>query len=100
MKRIREIQPIVQRILEETSAARDDDSLLYYMVCEDIAPQVAHLPFSVVMRNRAYYNIPCFETVRRTRQKLQAENVALRPSKRVAKMREEAEEDFREYALE
>lgn len=100
MKRLREIQPLVEYQLTNNKATRADDSLLYSKVCEMIDSDISLLPFSIVLENRTAYGIPGFETVRRTRQKLQAERADLRPPKGVEAMRAGAEKEFFEYALE
>lgn len=100
MRRLREIQPLVEYQLTNNKATRADDSLLYSKVCEMIDSDISLMPFATVLENRAHFGIPGFETVRRARQKLQAERVNLRPPKAVEAMRAEAEKEFFEYALE
>ena len=50
-----------------------------------------------VMLNLKELGLPCFETVRRTRAKIQAENPELKPSKEIQDFRAELEEEFRDY---
>ena len=57
------------------------------------------LNFRDVMVNHRDYGLPYFESVRRTRPKLQNKYPELRPSKEVQDARRQEEEDYREYAL-
>lgn len=89
---------IVKVILQENPFARDCDEYLYYKVCEKINPECTQLPFWQVVLGRKKLGLPAFETVRRTRQKLQATYPELAGDKNVEAQRMLNEEDFREYA--
>ena len=89
---------VVKHILETFQNSRNDDHLLYYLVCAFINKEVIGRPFGDIFTNRKDYGIPAFETVRRTRQKVQAENPHLVADKEVETMRKANEEAFREYA--
>ena len=52
--------------------------------------------FLTVIRND---KLPSFESIRRTRQKIQAEDESLRGDKQTEERRMEAQKDFIEYAL-
>ena len=76
-KELISIQDVVYEILEKNTDARNNDDFLYYLVCK---------------------LIPSTETVRRTRQKIQAANPWLAGNRYVRKMRQKNEQAFREYA--
>ena len=99
MNEIRRTSKIVKEILTESEAARNSDTALYIKVCEKLNPSVLWQPFLDVVVTLKENGLPPFETVRRTRQKIQAEHPELAGSERVSAFREELEKDFREYAM-
>ena len=64
------ISEIVEEIMESSLEARNNDSVLYAMVCEKLNDNVKKYSFSDVMRNRMYFGLPDYETVRRNRCKI------------------------------
>ena len=99
MSKLKKLEPIVKSILEEYEETRGDDFLLVAEVYYKLIPEVSKYSFFTVMQGHKLLNLPYFESIRRTRQKLQAENEHLRPSegKRVARLKEEKE--YIDYAL-
>ena len=89
---------IVKYILTKIPETRNSDNFLYFKVCERINPEVIYKPFHIVILNRKEYKFPSFETVRRTRQKLQAEFPELSGNNAVKRHRKNNEEVFRDYA--
>ena len=98
MKRIRRTNDIVKDILETVPEARNSDMLLYYRVCERLNHNSIGLPFGIVIVNLKELNLPPFESVRRTRQKLQASYPELRASDEVDAWRKVNEEYVKDYA--
>ena len=96
-KELVRINKLVTRILEESPKTRNSDNLLYLTVIENIHPGVSKLTMAGVLLNQEALNIPCFETVRRTRQKIQAEREDLRATPKVQDYRTAREEAFSEY---
>lgn len=90
---------IIIDILKKFPEARNSDDCLYILVCRSINSNVSTKPFDEVLINRNKYGLPAFETVRRSRQKLQAMYPELRACADVEAMREVNEEVFREYAI-
>lgn len=93
---------IVKLILEENEMARNSDSYLYLRVLDhwgkrhDIdATQWTVSSFLMYMSD---YGFPPFESVRRTRQKLQQTYPHLAACKKVAEQRTANEEVYRAYA--
>ena len=89
---------LVKDILEHDEKARNSDDYLYYMVCREKNSGCVYLPFWMVILNRKQYNIPAFESVRRSRQKIQAENPELAGVEEVEAQRTVNETVFRDYA--
>ena len=89
---------IVKIILTKYQDTRNSDDLLYVYVCEYIDGAPTDLPFWKFMQERKEYGYPPFESVRRSRQKLQATFPELAGSKVVEAKRAENEKIYREYA--
>lgn len=69
---------IVKDALIRLPYARDDDFRLIGFVYKELNSTVIDLPFRTVMWYHKEFDLPSFETIRRTRQKLQADNPDLR----------------------
>ncbi len=98
------IKAIVKSILETDQRARNSDSYLYLKVIEYIAEQ-SHISLSNItilqfLNHMNDYGFPPFESVRRARQKNQAEYPELAASKTVADQRADNEIDYRNFVRE
>ena len=95
---------LVKAILEEDQKARNSDSHLYLKVIEHIADQkgydIWNFKVPYFLEYMTVYGFPPFESVRRSRQKLQAEYPELSANRKVAEQRAENEEAFRQFARE
>lgn len=95
---------LVKAILEEDEQSRNSDSRLYLKVLEVVAEQHGYnmkkLSVYDFLEYRAsdYPFFPGFETVRRTRQKIQAAYPDLAACDKVKGMRMVEETNFRQYA--
>ena len=89
------IQDNVEYILMHHPETRDSDKKLYVKVVERMNPEAIDKPFKEAM----LADLPSFETVRRTRQKLQEKQTWLRPSPAVQDFRTGLEEEYRKYAI-
>ena len=93
---------LVKAILEKDAAARNSDSILYFRVINQIAlkkgDNIRNISMFDFLLNSKEWGYPPFETVRRTRQKIQAEHPELASSERIEKLRAENEQVYREYA--
>lgn len=102
MKDLKTIRALVQTILEEDTQARNSDSYLYLRVLNTVADREhinlneIHVVDFLVNLNRSPF--PIFESVRRSRQILQAKYPHLAPCKVVEELRAENEEVFLEFA--
>ena len=104
MKTIRGTANLVWEVLLNNRAARNSDNVLYSLVCERRLKEqgltIETISFKEGLLAQKEYNLPNFETVRRTRQKLQAQFPELSGTKTVKEAREKREKVFREYARE
>lgn len=102
-KELTTTQEMVKQVLEQSKDARNSDNYLYYRILKMVGMQnnidiekmsVPH--FFLHMKD--YGCFPAFETVRRTRQKLQAMNPELAADSDVEGYRILNEEVYRDYA--
>ena len=104
MKTIRGTANLVWEVLLHSPAARNSDNVLYSIVCEKRLQEkgltIDKISFKEGLLAQKEYNLPNFETVRRTRQKLQAQFPELTGAKNVMEARAKREKVFREYARE
>lgn len=98
LNELKKTTDLVKKLLIQFPELRNDDDLLYRNVCKEIYPAVMTQFFGAVLRNRRIYGLPSFETVRRTRQKVQATYPELKGTKRVREGRKAKETEYREYA--
>lgn len=101
MYKLKTVEKLVYDILKQYPAARDNDMELYYLVgmeCFFLSHGGTMLLFEDVMRNYRLLGIPCFESVRRTRQKIQAKHPELGCSPETRRARTRSEAMYREYA--
>lgn len=101
-KKLYQTNKLVKTILEEDERARNSDSHLYLQVLyqvgmiEGIDVNVMSVP--EFLKKRDALNFPCFETVRRARQKLQATFPELAACDEVERQRMVNERVYRNYA--
>lgn len=99
MSRCSKVEPIVKKVLEEEPYTREDDFLLVYEVFRKFLPDIEKYDFKEIMLHHRDYGLPYFESVRRTRQKLQSKYPELESSKRTQRGRKLEEADYKSYAL-
>ena len=86
-----DLSKIVSKVLKEHKDARDSDFRTIGWVYAILKPEVMNLPFKQVLWKHKELELPSFETIRRTRQKLQHDDPSLRGevySKRMEKQTE------------
>ena len=94
---------LVKSILEQDKQCRNSDSFLYLKVLSVIGNQKGidiekmSVPYFLVNLHGAGF--PGFETVRRTRQKIQQHHPELAACERVEGFRAENETEYRAYAV-
>ena len=99
MSKCARVEPIVKKVLEEKPYTREDDFALVYEVFKEFLPNIDELSFQDIMLNHKEYGLPYFESVRRTRPKLQNKYPELLPPQAVQEARKLEEKDYRTYAL-
>ena len=104
MNEIKSTAKIVEIILVTDKQARNSDSYLYLKVLEYQAKQmgidIRNIPLVSFLVNYTRLGFAPFETVRRARQKLQAQFPGLASTDKVQGFKDMQEETFREYARE
>lgn len=93
-KTLKDIKKLVLDILKENPETRDSDKRLYIEVCRHKCPTLLSQTLESAF---LYGKLPNYESVRRSRQDIQARHVELRPSKTVQQFREDQE---RQYMME
>lgn len=103
MNELKTTTKLVKAILEENKQARNSDSFLYLKVLDHIANRdgifLAGMPVPYFLENMQALGFPPFESVRRTRQKIQAMFPELAACDKVEEMRAAQEYEYRAYAL-
>lgn len=93
---------LVKAILEEDEKARNSDSYLYLRVLEEVGERQGidptHWTVHNFLLNMSDYGCPPFESVRRTRQKIQQTYPHLAACKKVEEQRMVNEDVYRAYA--
>ena len=99
MKDLKTIESRVRAILSNYKEARDDDMILYLLYCNRYGEvRVGKLPFEMVIKNYKFFGIPCFESIRRARQKIQAATPELGCSTDVRRARRKQQVKYKAYA--
>ena len=102
MQDLKTTKALVTVILEQDEKARNSDSHLYFRVINTIATKrnidLTNIPVIDFLLNLNQSPFPPFESVRRSRQKVQHECPWLAASADVELLRAENEHEFREFA--
>jgi len=83
---MKDLNSIVEKVLKEHQDARDSDFRTIGWVYAIVKPEVMNMPFKQVLWHHSDYDLPSFETIRRTRQKLQHDRPELRGKTYKARM--------------
>ena len=86
---------IVINLLKEVPATRNSDRILYDAVCNSLGIDTKKVSVWELMHDA---NAPSTESVRRTRQKAQAEHPELRAAPQVQRYRERQERIYLDFA--
>lgn len=100
--RIRGTSKLVHELLKAEPECRNSDNHLYLRVLETVGKQngidIHTITVPTFLHNMSSMKLPPFESVRRSRQKIQEHNEELGPTDTVEAFREVLEEEYREYA--
>lgn len=105
MKKLKSKAALVKRILESDPLCRNDDDRLYLKVLQHEAAEKGIVMFNVsvpafLLDVKKRLDFTGFETVRRSRQKIQAQYPELAASKKAQGKRLEKETEYRAFAHE
>ena len=102
MNDLKAVSAIVKNILMENTRARNDDNVLYLMVLNHVSNRnsidIQSMTVPVFLMKMKEYGLPGFETVRRSRQKVQADNPELEGTESTRRKRAKQEAVYREFA--
>lgn len=102
MNELKTVTAVVKDVLTKYSRTRSCDGLLYLMVLEHYAYEkginLQRMSVPMFLQQMDKMGFPGHETVRRTRQKLQATYPELSACKAVEGFRAQNEKEFRAYA--
>lgn len=98
MNDLKTTKALVKSILENKKDTRNSDMILYLEVVKMRNPQALNQTFGGVLLWLDKYNLPPFESVRRSRQKVQAECPWLAACEEVQNFRAENEATVRDFA--
>ena len=102
MNELKNVSALVKNILEDDERARNTDNYLYLKVLENISGQrginIYAMTVPVFLHELDKHSFPGFETVRRSRQKIQASYEELAPNEAVGRRRTKREVVYREFA--
>lgn len=88
---MKDLNEIVKDILTTSKEARDDDFKVIGYVIKEINPMAMKLTLGQALWNHSELNIPSFETIRRTRQKIQHDHPELRGELYLKRMEKQTE---------
>lgn len=102
LNELKTTQGIVLEVLKEQPMARSSDNYLCYLVYKVVGKKngidIDSMSMPTFFLHMKEFKFPATETIRRTRQKLQAEHPELAAEGNVEAQRTLNEEAFREYA--
>lgn len=83
---IKKVKEVVREILVENEEARENDDLLYLLVCQEVCEKpLCEVSLVDAFMHRKELNLPPYESVRRSRQKWQESCPILRGNNRQIK---------------
>ena len=86
-----DLSKIVKKVLQEHKDTRDSDFRMIGWVYATVRPGVMNLPFKEVLWKHKEFDLPSFETIRRTRQKVQHDTPDLRGELYLKRMEKQTE---------
>lgn len=95
MKSLFKMEDVVKDILSWNPNTRDDDFILIYEVYRKINPLVLKLSFGEILLCHNHFGLPSFESIRRSRQKVQQNNPNLRATENTRRVRNKNEDYYK-----
>ena len=104
LNELRRVSKMVEDILVQDKMTRNSDYYLFSLVLEEFERiykiPVLNTDVKDFLTNPLYAYFPCFETVRRTRQKVQTRRPDLASDRQIEKAKKESEKAFILYSIE
>ena len=100
MDSLKTIEGKVKSVLQGNEDARNDDMVLYLALCNLYLENAGNMPLAQILLNHKELGLPSFESVGRTRRKLQEKYPELLGSVQMQKIRAKGEKAYRRYAKE
>ena len=98
MEKLKTHEGRVKALLKQNKDARDDDMVLYLALCNDCLENAGEIPLAEIMARHKSLGLPGFESVSRTRRRLQARHPELLGSLPVQAKRMAGEKAYRRYS--
>ena len=103
MENLKTVSALVKNILEQDNKARNTDNHLYLKVLEHYSDlrgiDIRAMTVPLFLKELDRHSFPGFETVRRSRQKVQATYPELAPTESVGRNRSKNETVYKDFAL-
>ena len=103
MDNLKNVSALVKDILEQDRKARNTDNHLYLKVLEYYSVKygldISTMTVPELLKELDQHILPGFETVRRSRQKVQASYPELAPAENIRRKRTENESYYKNFAL-
>ena len=96
--KIKRVEELVKEILEEYPTTRNDDFILISYVYFKLCPEIADIPFAIIMLEHQEFGLPSFKSITRARRKIQAEYNDLKPKKEIQDIRKLEEQEYINYS--
>lgn len=100
MEDLKTVEGVVRSILVDYPDARNSDNILYSIYVGKVNPDVLHMPVSDYLLHFKDFGLYRFESLARTRRRIQEDEPELRGVEDVRRWRNENEKQFYEYAKE
>ena len=88
---MKDLNELVKRIRADHKEARDDDFKVIGYVIKALNPEAMQLTFGQALWNHSKLDLPSFESIRRTRQKIQHDHPELRGELYLKRMEKQTE---------
>lgn len=99
MAKLKELEPVVKKILKDNPPTRGDDDLLYLYVLHEMKLNPKDYNAESFLLNYRKLGIPTIETVGRCRRKIQEKDKTLKPTPEIVLKRRQLENSFYNYSL-
>ena len=99
MKKLKDLEKRVAKILKENPSTRGDDDLLYNYILDDLNIDTTEFSVESFLLNYRKMGIPTIESVGRCRRKIQEKDEKLKPTPDIVLKRKKLETSFYNYSL-